>query len=151
VQVLQHHHHRRLLGAAHQDGPHGVEHLELVQAVAGESAKRLGLPDPGEQAAEAGRGGGHPRQQVGLLGFVDELAQRIDHWEVGEADVAQLDSRTQEDSRPAPAGPVGECEQQAGLAHPGVTGEQHDLRAVLLGPVQDRLEPLRLTRPADER
>jgi hypothetical protein len=70
VQVLQHQQHRRPLGQAHQHGPHGVEHLQLVQVVAGGP----GRLDPGQEPAQAGRGHGRAGQQPGLLRVVGELA-----------------------------------------------------------------------------
>jgi hypothetical protein len=134
-------------GEAHQHGPHGVEHLQLVQAVAGEP----GRLDPGQEPAEAGRGHGRTGQQSGLLRVVGELAQGVHHGQIGKADVAQLDGCTHQHPRPALAGPVGERQQQAGLAHPGVAGKEHHLRGALLGAFQQRVEPAGLHRPADER
>ena len=52
---------------------------------------------------------------------------------------------------PRPLGPVGELHQQARLAHPSIASQQHDLRPALLGPIQDRLKPMKLIGPADER
>ena len=147
VQVLQHQRHRGPFGEAHQHGPHGVEHLQLVQAVAGEP----GRLDPGQEPAEGGRGHGRTGQQPGLLRVVGELAQGVHHGQIGKADVAQLDGCTHQHPRPALTGPVGKRQQQARLAHPGVTGKQHHLRAALLGPFQQRVEPAQLHRPADER
>jgi hypothetical protein len=147
VQVLQHQHHRGPLGQAHQHGPHGVEHLQLVQVAAGEP----GRLDPGQEPAEDGRGQGRSGQQPGLLRVVGQLAQGVDHGQVGQADVAQLDRGAHEHPHPQPAGPVGKRQQQAGLAHPGVAGNQHHLRAALPGPLQHRVEPVQLDRPADER
>jgi len=147
VQVLQHQDHRGPLRAAHQHGPHGVEDLQLVQGV----AAGPGRVDPGQEPAEAGRGGGRSGQQPGLGRVVGQPTQGVHHGQMGQADVAQLDRRTHQHPHPAPASPVGERQQQAGLAHPGVTGDQHHLRAALRCPFQQRVDPAQLDRPADER
>ena len=110
-----------------------------------------GRVDPGQEPAEAGSGRGRTDQESGLLRVVGELAQGVDHGQIGQADVAQLDTATGQHPHPAPASPVGERQQQAGLAHPGVAGDQHHLRAALPGPFQRRVEPAQLDRPADER
>ena len=94
---------------------------------------------------------GRSRPRPGLLRVVGELAQGVDHGQIGQADVAQLDTAASQHPRPAPARPLGERQQQAGLAHPGVAGHQHHLRAAPLGPFQHRIEPVQLGRPADER
>jgi hypothetical protein len=77
--------------------------------------------------------------------------QGVHHGQIGQADVAQLDTAAGQHPHPAPASPVGKRQQQAGLAHSGVPGEQHHLRSALLGPFQHRVEPAQLERPADER
>jgi hypothetical protein len=143
----KHQQHRGPLREAHQHGPHGVHHLELVRIVAAGPAR----PDPGQEPAEAGGGRGRPGEQAGLLRVVGELAQGVDHGQIGQADVAQLDAAAHQHPHPAPAGPVGERQHQAGLAHPGVPGDQHHPRAALLGPFQHLVEPAQLDRPADER
>jgi hypothetical protein len=119
--------------------------------VGGEPTLRAGRRDPWQQAAKAGRGRGDPRQQLGLVGVLGELAESVDHGEVGEADVAELDGRAHEHPHPTPPGAVGKRQQQAGLAHPGVSGEQDDLRLAALGPLQGGDEPAQLHGPADER
>jgi len=147
VQILQHQHHRGPLRATHQHRPHGIQDLQPVQGV----AFRPGLVDPGQEPAEAGRGHGRTGQQPGLLRVISELAQGIHHRQKGQADVAQLDTAAGQHPHPAPASPVGKRQQQAGLAHSSVPGDQHHLRAALLGPFQHRVEPAQLHRPADER
>jgi hypothetical protein len=107
--------------------------------------------DPGQEPTEGGRGHGRAGQQPGLLRVVGELAQRVHHGQIGQADVAQLDTAAGEHPHPTPTSPAGKRQQQAGLAHPGVAGHQHHLRAAPLGPLQYRVEPAPLDRPADER
>jgi hypothetical protein len=147
VQILQHQHHRGPLRATHQHSPHGVEDLQLVEGV----ARGPGRVDPGQEPAEAGRGCGRTGQQPGLLRVIGEPAQGVHHGQIGQADVAQLDTAAGQHPHPAPVSPVGERQQQAGLAHSGVTGDQHHLRAALLGPFQQLVDPAQLDRPADER
>jgi hypothetical protein len=146
VQVLDHQQHRRPFGEARQHRPHGVEHLQLGQVLTGGP----GRLDPGQEPAEAGRGHGRAGQQPGLLRVVGEPPQRVHHGQIGQADVAQLDAAAGEHPGPAPARPLGQREQQAGLAHPGVAGHQHHLRTALLGPFQHRVEPAQLDHPADQ-
>ena len=147
VQVLQHHHHRGPLGQAHQHGPHGVEHLQLVQAVAGEP----GRLDPGQQPAQPGRGRGRTGQQPGLLRVISKLAQGVHHGQIGQADVAQLDTAPGQHPHPTPAGPVGQRQQQPGLPTPASPATSTTCGRALLGPFQRRVEPAQLDRPADER
>jgi hypothetical protein len=92
VQVLQHQRHRGPLGEAHQHSPNRVEHLELVQAVAGGHPGEPGLLDPGQEPAEAGRGQRRTGQQPGLLRVVGELAQGIHHGQIRQADIPQFDA-----------------------------------------------------------
>ena len=47
--------------------------------------------------------------------------------------------------------PVSKLQQQPGLAHPSLAGQQHQPRAALLGPLQRRRKPVKLIGPADER
>jgi len=84
-------------------------------------------------------------------GDVGQLAQGVHHGQVRQADVAKLDAAAAEHPHPPPAGPVGQGQQQPGLAQPGVARQQNHLRAALPGPLQHRIEPARLDRPADER
>ena len=151
MQVLQHHHHRGSLSAAHQQGTHGVEHLQLVQTVAGPCACRAGLLDPGQQPAEAGRGRGDLSQQFRIGRIVGKATQRIDHGQVGKADVAELHTAADKHPHPAPRARSANSSQQTGLAHPSIASQQHDLRPALLGPIQCRLKPTQLISPADER
>jgi len=53
-------------------------------------------------------------------GDVGQLAQGVHHGQVRQADVAKLDAAAAEHPHPPPAGPVGQGQQQPGLAHPGV-------------------------------
>jgi hypothetical protein len=147
MEVLQHQHHRGPFRAADQHGPHRVEHLELVEAAAGGPTHRSGRGDPREKPGEAGRGRRRLGQQLGLGGIVGEPTQGVHHREVGEADVAQLHAASGQHPHPAAPSPLAKCQQQAGLAHPGVTGDQHDLGSALLGPVQRRVELAPARRP----
>jgi hypothetical protein len=151
MEVLQHQHHRGPFRAADQHGPHRVEHLQLVQVVARGPAHEPGRVDPGQEPAQSGRGRRRPGQQLGLLRVVGEPAQGVHHREISQADVAQLHAASAEHPHPAAPGPLAKCQQQPGLAHPGVAGDQHDLGPALLGPVQRRLELAQLDGPADER
>ena len=47
-------------------------------------------------------------------------------------------------TRAALLGLIGELGQQTGLADPGITGQQHNLRAAVLGLVQSPLESAQL-------
>jgi hypothetical protein len=49
-----------------------------------------------------------------------------------------------------PTSPVGKRQQQPSLAHPGITGHEHDLGPALPGSVQHRVEPAQLDGPADK-
>jgi hypothetical protein len=150
VQILQHHHDRGLLRSAHQQGAHGVKDLQLVLAVADEPTRRPGLLEPGQQPAQAGRGGGDLSQQLCLGRIVAKATQGVHDGQVGKADVAQLHTAAGEHPHPSPTGLVGELQEQTGFADPSIAGQQHDLRPALLGPVQCCLEPAQLISPADE-
>jgi hypothetical protein len=151
MQVLQQHHHRRALSTAHQQGTHGVKHLQLVKTLACLCDCRSGVLDPAQQPADGGRGRGDLGQQLRVGGIVGKAAQGVHHREVGKADVAQLHTAAGKHPRPALLGLIGELGQQPGLAHPGITGQQHDLRAAVLSPVQRPLDSAQLSSPTNER
>ena len=151
VQVLQHHHHRGPLSAAQQHGPHGVEHLQLIQADAGLWIRRCRSHQPWQQPAKAGRRRGDLGQQLRVGRILSKTTQGINDGQIGQADVAKLDTAADKHPHPTPTGPVGELRQQAGLAHPSIASQQHQLRPALLGPVQDRRKPTKLIGPADQR
>jgi hypothetical protein len=45
---------------------------------------------------------------------------------------------------------IAKLQEQTGLAHPGITGQQHNLRAAVLSPIQSPLESAQLGSPTNE-
>ena len=78
MQILQNQHHRRPLGAAEEQGAHGVKHLSLIQAVAGERTHRTSLRPPWQEASNSRSGSGDLGEQFCVGRILGNIAQGVD-------------------------------------------------------------------------
>ena len=125
MEVLQHQHDRGSLRAAQQQGPHRVEDLQLLQSITGECAGRARPCHLRQEPAKAGRSRSDLSHQVRFLRVVGKATQCVHDRQVGKADVAKLHTAADKHPRPPMLGPVGKLQQQPGLAHAGIAGQQH--------------------------